>query len=187
MTPLEYAQFVESRVKWFSDHRMNLLHAAVGMVGEAIEFMTARTPQEVKEEFGDMLFYHEHFRQAIFRANPYSESFSSGLRRDWSCEVRHSAMRDFHVGAINQALIIEAGDILDQTKKLWVYNKPADFKDLQRRYDALQEHFENLSFLLNMPLELVAKANVEKLQRRYPKGYTDAAAQARVDKNGEGA
>lgn len=79
----------------------------------------------------------------------------------------------------------EAGEIVDAVKKHWTYNKPLDRAYLIEEIGDLMFYVQALCNLQGITLQAVVEANVEKLTRRYPQGYSDAAALARADKNGE--
>ena len=72
--------------------------------------------------------------------------------------------------------------MLDTAKKAWIYGAPLNRENL------LEEAGDTLFYVvallneLGFTLEQAAAHNVEKLRKRYPAGYTDAAAQARADK-----
>lgn len=76
----------------------------------------------------------------------------------------------------------EAGELLDAVKKVWVYEKPIDIVNIVEELGDLEFYMQALRSLLGVTREEVIQANVEKLNRRYPGGYTDAAAIARADK-----
>lgn len=78
----------------------------------------------------------------------------------------------------------EAGEILDTAKKHWVYNKPLDIENLYEELGDLLFYTTALMIITGIDLEEVLVRNVEKLKKRYPDGYTDTAAQARADKEG---
>jgi hypothetical protein len=77
----------------------------------------------------------------------------------------------------------EAAIPLDMVKKEWVYGKrfdePAFAVALQRVQLNLEHYY---SRYLAVARDTVIDANVKKLSKRFPTGYTDAAAQARADK-----
>lgn len=79
----------------------------------------------------------------------------------------------------------EAGELLDAIKKAWVYNKPLDEQNLIEELGDVLWYVQHIANHLNVPLETIMYANMEKLKRRYPEGYSDQAAQARADKTGE--
>lgn len=79
----------------------------------------------------------------------------------------------------------EAGELLDALKKVWVYNKPMDRKNVVEELGDLRFYMQHLMNVLDITEQEVIEANVQKLQVRYAAGYSDAAAQARVDKEPE--
>ncbi len=89
-------------------------------------------------------------------------------------------------GSVHAALGIggEAGEVVDMIKKHWTYNKPLDRAGLVEEIGDLMFYVQALCNLHGLTLGDAMEANVEKLTRRYPKGYSDAAALARADKNG---
>ena len=76
----------------------------------------------------------------------------------------------------------EAGELLDAIKKVWVYNKTLDIENVREELGDLLFYIQGMANLIGTDLEELIKGNVEKLKKRYPTGYTDAAAQARADK-----
>ena len=79
----------------------------------------------------------------------------------------------------------EAGELLDAVKKLWVYGKPLDNVNVIEEMGDIEFYMQALRSLLGVTREQVLQANIEKLTKRYPVGYTDALAIARLDKQGE--
>lgn len=75
----------------------------------------------------------------------------------------------------------EAGEVLDLVKKSVNYNTPLD------REKFLDECGDTLHYLVRtlaeqgFTLDDAASANLRKLERRYPDGYSNAAAVARKD------
>ena len=78
----------------------------------------------------------------------------------------------------------EAGEILDENKKHWVYGKKLDVEKVIEEIGDELFYLTALCNLLGFRLADAFSHNMAKLNRRYPQGYTDAAAIARVDKNG---
>jgi NTP pyrophosphatase (non-canonical NTP hydrolase) len=76
----------------------------------------------------------------------------------------------------------EAGEILDAVKKVWVYNKPLDRENLVEELGDIEFYLQQLRNLLGVTREETIHANVAKLNKRYPNGYTDFHAAARLDK-----
>jgi len=78
----------------------------------------------------------------------------------------------------------EAGEILDALKKTWVYTKPLDVDNLKEELGDILFYVTALATNIGTTLPELMQGNIEKLRRRYPEGYTDAAAQRRADKIG---
>jgi NTP pyrophosphatase (non-canonical NTP hydrolase) len=77
----------------------------------------------------------------------------------------------------------EAGEIIDITKKVWVYGKPLDVAHLMEELGDLRFYYQAMLNLLGVTDEMVRAQNMKKLRVRYADGkYSDAAAIARVDK-----
>jgi NTP pyrophosphatase (non-canonical NTP hydrolase) len=79
----------------------------------------------------------------------------------------------------------ETGEFLDAVKKVWVYRKKPDIDNIVEELGDILFYFTAACQLIRVnPLQVMA-VNVQKLQKRYPDGYTDEAAQARADKQDE--
>lgn len=76
----------------------------------------------------------------------------------------------------------EAGEILDAVKKTWVYGKPLDRENLIEELGDIEFYAQALRSLIGVSREDVIAANMAKLRKRYPQGYTDQHAIARLDK-----
>lgn len=79
-------------------------------------------------------------------------------------------------------IIGEAGELIDNVKKTWVYNKPQDLENIKEEMGDILFYFTAMCSLHGFTIEQLEEANMAKLNKRYPTGYTDAAAQARADK-----
>lgn len=79
----------------------------------------------------------------------------------------------------------ESGELLDAIKKVAVYNKPEDLENLKEELGDLEFYLEGLRQELGVTREETLQGNMAKLSKRYGANYSDAAAQARVDKQGE--
>lgn len=78
----------------------------------------------------------------------------------------------------------EGGELLDSVKKTWVYGKPLDEANLIEELGDLEFYMQALRTRLGVTRAYVLSANMNKLNIRYPKGYSDKAAQERADKLG---
>jgi NTP pyrophosphatase (non-canonical NTP hydrolase) len=76
----------------------------------------------------------------------------------------------------------EAGEVLDAVKKTWIYGKELDRENLLEESGDLLFYIVALLTENGFTLEDAMQANIEKLKKRYPEGYTDSAAIERADK-----
>jgi hypothetical protein len=75
--------------------------------------------------------------------------------------------------------------LLDQGKKMWVYNKNPDLQLLSTFHQEVGNLLDEFATLIDVTDHTLEVTNMEKLKKRYPQGYTDQAAQARADKGGK--
>lgn len=77
----------------------------------------------------------------------------------------------------------ESGELLDAVKKAAIYKKPVDRENVIEELGDLEFYMEGLRQGLAITREETIAANIAKLGKRYQGfKYTDAAAQARADK-----
>jgi NTP pyrophosphatase (non-canonical NTP hydrolase) len=72
--------------------------------------------------------------------------------------------------------------LLDAMKKSWIYGKPLDHENVLEECGDLLFYVVAMLNSTGYTLNDAMKHNVEKLSKRYPAGYTDAAAIERADK-----
>lgn len=81
----------------------------------------------------------------------------------------------------------EAGELLDAIKKHWVYNKPLDVNNVLEELGDILFYMEVIKVELGISTLDILEANIAKLTKRYiGEKYSDAAAQARADKQETG-
>ena len=83
----------------------------------------------------------------------------------------------------------ESGELVDAIKKHWAYGKLLDVGNVVEELGDLLFYIQGVlnivtsqGVLAPKTLEDLMVANMNKLSRRYPTGYSDAAAIARADK-----
>lgn len=77
----------------------------------------------------------------------------------------------------------EAGELADAIKKHWAYGKELDSTNVIEELGDLLFYIQGMANLIGVNIEVIRQLNVNKLAKRYPTGYTDAAAIARADKS----
>lgn len=168
----EYTKFVTALVKWQQTPQEDLVHAALGIVGEVIELQFSTSRENTLEELGDIEFYLKHYWIVVDRLK------QRGLRM--MPIVAHATpitwaqcMTDLTAGA---------GELVDYAKKAWVYGKAYELIPFESELHRLSMALDGLYDHLGIDKQSIRSRNVTKLKRRYPTGYTDAAANARADK-----
>ena len=76
----------------------------------------------------------------------------------------------------------EGGELIDAIKKTWIYGKELDRENVLEESGDLLFYLQALLTEIGCTLDDAMLHNFAKLMRRYPDGYTDAAAIARADK-----
>lgn len=150
-----------------SNAAMDRLHAAIGMVGEVRELRDSTGPANSVEELGDFLFYLQ----------AYANTLPNIL-------VHWGDIAD-ECGSIEQ-LDIGAHKLLDLAKKETIYCKAFDESKVSQIVGELYQFAAAYAWAkVGISVIDVVEANRTKLEKRYPSGYSNAAAQARADKAGE--
>lgn len=75
----------------------------------------------------------------------------------------------------------ESGEIQEHIKKYVLYGKPLPVAKLHEELGDLLWYVAAVADLLGFDLSTVARANIRKLRKRYPNGFTQADAIARKD------
>lgn len=76
----------------------------------------------------------------------------------------------------------EAGELMDAIKKHVLYNKPLDTENVKEEIGDLLWYMALMLESVGSSFEEAMKMNHDKLEKRYPSGFSEKDAQARVDK-----
>jgi len=185
-----YSEMVRRLFKPMGSEAADYLHCAIGITGEGLEVLSAYTGMDsneidrenVLEELGDARFYMERLFQLM---HTKFEHFANV--NDLECEKSYQLeeISEKFASPIDMFLVY-AGEIQDQVKKLWVYNKQLDVILFYEAVNGLVYGYSALCREHNRSEADVQQANMYKLstgpKARYPLGYSDSAAQARADK-----
>lgn len=76
----------------------------------------------------------------------------------------------------------EAGEIVDAVKKSWIYGKPYDHENILEECGDVLFYVSALLHESGFTMIDAMNANMEKLAKRYPQGYSDQHAIDRMDK-----
>ena len=77
----------------------------------------------------------------------------------------------------------EAGELVDAVKKYFFYNQELDIENVEEELGDLLFYIQAMVNVLGLNLLDVIENNKEKLENRYPTGYSDSLAKKRLDKN----
>ena len=89
-----------------------------------------------------------------------------------SCDLLHASL----------GIAGEAGEIVDAVKKHVIYGQPLNVENLKEEIGDLKFYLEQMMQIINTDDEECQNLNIKKLLKRYPNGYSDAAAKERLDK-----
>ena len=149
-----------------------LMHSAIGVIGEVLELKHCIDNKNLIEECGDVEFYLEAALQSI---TDLGFSLSRSLE-PMGYDLQH-AFSEMERGA---------NELLDISKKGWVYNKEIDLQHVEIFATGTRRALSDLYKVLGIDREDVLYRNMEKLigpKGRFRDGfYTDQAAQDRADK-----
>lgn len=142
--------------------KVDLLHMAIGIMGEVVEYQRATTPDNIIEELGDICFFLEGIRQII------------------------KVPSDQYMDVTPVSLIWDASELLDLVKKVCIYNKP-----LLPVLPGITRQIATIDMMLDLCIashgltgEQVIEANMAKMQKRYASGnYSNKQAIERADKS----
>jgi NTP pyrophosphatase (non-canonical NTP hydrolase) len=76
----------------------------------------------------------------------------------------------------------EAGELIDSIKKTAFYGKPIDKENIKEECGDILWYINEVLDSTGLTWDEVKEHNINKLKKRYPEGYTDAAAKDRADK-----
>jgi len=142
--------------------KADLLHMAIGIMGEVVEYQHATTPDNITEELGDIYFFLEGIRQIVkVPDDQYSDIDPISLTYD-------------------------AAELLDLVKKVCIYNKPllSVLPGITRQIATVDMLFSECFAHHGLTENQVIEANMAKLNKRYSSGsYSNKQAIERADKN----
>lgn len=98
--------------------------------------------------------------------------------------ARFTKRNETEEGLVHAAIGIagEGGEVLDAVKKMWVYGQQLNRTNVVEELGDLEFYMEALRNLIGATRDEVLYTNIAKLEKRYPTGYTDELAAARLDK-----
>ena len=158
---IRYDQFVAKLLKPLPEN-LSALHIAVGLAGELGELYEDNMDEF--EEFGDYEFY----LQAAL--NHY--------------ELTQAECTTPCIDITDDQFIYWTGQLIDCIKREYIYIKPRELERIKECIANLYLYTEDQYTCMGTSRAEILQANALKLEKRYAGlYYSDAAAQARADKN----
>lgn len=77
----------------------------------------------------------------------------------------------------------EIGEIVDGMKKVLFHNHPLSLEDLTEELGDFEYYMQHFKKHFGISDERVYMVNIQKLQKRYPQGFSSKASLERVDKD----
>lgn len=182
-----FRQMVADLFKQMPGHGAAMMHAAIGIAGEATEISCADTRKNLFEECGDMEFYIEAAWQSMKLVVNQSV-------RDITVLAASEDSRIVNVNIFNVFTHINSlsGDILDHAKKIWVYEDGNRDQVIAKLLVALEYNLAKLYEFMGITRDEIHVINQDKLlgnpkvAGRYASGkYSNEQALARADKEQE--
>ena len=185
---VDYEQMVRNLFKRTDYHNSlcggqdgaSLMHAAIGVCGEAYELTQATHLENIIEELGDVVFYSAAMAQVLVDSGIDHVESSIGLMA-----INYAGNCEQPLQGVVNDILIMGHNLLDISKRVWIYgNDMADHQvDLLNNLGGLLGAVSVYAVRLNLDMDRVREQNQIKLGKRYPGGvYSNAAATARADK-----
>jgi hypothetical protein len=181
VTALTYNGFVllkakqgEAIIADLTPEKAHLLHMAVGVMGEVCELIDHKTEENFLEECGDI----EFFLQGMTTGNN-----NIGWHEYYRGVLIHSLFEpSMPLSDVCGEMLLAAGRMLDLVKKFTIYDKPPAYADITQEWNNIHNCLDWIYILKDTTREKILAANVDKLNKRYVKGFSNEEAQQRNDK-----
>lgn len=111
----------------------------------------------------------------------YDLFVSSRIKPGWKIQAEQDS-EDCDLSHAAMGIASEAGEIVDCIKKRTIYAQDLNLPHLIEELGDIEFFLSQLRSCVNITRDEILTANIAKLSKRYPNGYTDSDAQVRKDK-----
>lgn len=180
----QYIDWSERTEKKFPDGahlpqaKMELLHAALGVAGEAAELIAALDDPRgvdwinVAEEIGDYVWFLAMLTRHLDLRVDEAELATEALSPARASSPPHMALA--------KALTRHAGEIVDTIKRWVIYQAELDRQRLEAEVLEAWYMATSAATVAGWSLDSITDTNIAKLwEKRYPDGYNDVQANLR--------
>jgi len=116
----------------------------------------------------------------LFRQNEKGE-YKMNMSEYQSLAARTAAQHDNELVNYGLGIAGEAGEVADLIKKSVFHGHTIDIVEVKKELGDVLWYLSNIARLAGLTLDDVAVANITKLQRRYPEGFSMEASINRED------
>lgn len=88
---------------------------------------------------------------------------------------------DYEIANYSMGLAGETGELVDMIKKSTFHGHELNMDNVVKEMGDIAWYLCNLANILNIDMELVLDKNIEKLEKRYSKGFTVEESKKRID------
>lgn len=96
--------------------------------------------------------------------------------------LNHQSSDKDRLGELGMGLSGEVGELVNIIKKKIYHQHNIDLKDIKEEIGDILWYLSNIANEYKIDLTEVMQENIDKLQKRYPKGYTKKDSISRKDK-----
>lgn len=154
-----------------------VLHAIIGLCTETSELVDGLRPvslskidwENVWEEIGDCFWYHAIYCDAV--GGTFSRDIGDCVVDRQTAQLSRLTQGEWAIEASKSA-----NRALDLVKKTLFYNKPLDEIAINAHVSRLMFCLYKITYESNWDIELIRKANLAKLAKRYGDKFSDIAA-----------
>lgn len=170
---LPYSEFVQSRCKSGEDIKASLNDIDMNELLGSIHLAVIQA--DVIDQDKKVCIYRKKRTEPKLLDIGLDISIDASAMTGEQCDMVHMAA----------LLVGEAGEYADAVLKHVVFGEPQDTENMIEELGDILFGVQKECNRLGITMEEVIKRNQDKLEKRYPSGYSDKAAQERADKVGE--
>jgi len=112
------------------------------------------------------------------------QRFAAACSRTFKLSKTNDPELDFYknLSHADRGLSGEAGELTDAVKRHLDYGLPLDIDNIEEEVGDALFYLQTICTLTGLRLDAAMEANIAKLQKRFPEGFTQQAAVDRADK-----
>lgn len=170
---MTYPEMVNALLSKCDSPEADLVHIALGVVGEVLEYESAPNYNKLTLELGDIFFYIQAGYEFLRRRAPNISP---------PTEVGQCLIQDYAFDNLQWLLHSNSKFLIDLTKKPFAYHHAIDYEQLLAVFVNFDSALTNLCHMHGSAPADIKQRNQVKLDARYPDGvFTSHHAAQRLD------